>query len=86
MNEMKPTLESIGRRAISHDTLSLRSIEAELARQDEQLATLEAQIQSLGDVQLAVPDDFFEAIDAIAEAPLLVDPETLHLSLIGIRA
>lgn len=71
MNDTKPTLASI---------------EAELARQDEQLEAFEEAINSLGDVQLAVPDDFFDALEEVGRPQLDSDLQTSHLCLRGIRA
>lgn len=65
---------------------TLASIEAELARQDEQLEAFEEAITALGDVQLAVPDDFFDEIDALATPQISSDPRTINLSLLGLRA
>lgn len=71
MNDTKPTLASI---------------EAELAHQDEQLKAFEEAIAALGDVQLAVPDDFFDELDASSELQPPTETRHLNLSLLGLRA
>jgi hypothetical protein len=46
---------------------ALREIEAELARQDEVLAELTAFLASLGDVQIQLPQSFFDELEELAQ-------------------
>jgi hypothetical protein len=59
----------------------LKTIAAEIERQNEALKELEATLQSLGDVELAVPHAFVDELDELTKPR----PPTPAMPTFGIR-
>jgi hypothetical protein len=65
---------------MSHD--ALKAIEDELARQNEAFASFKQTLESLGDVELQVPNEAIEELDDLAASR----PYTPAMPCTGIRA
>jgi hypothetical protein len=59
----------------------LNAIAAEIERQNEALEELEATLQSLGDVELAIPQAFLDELDELTTPR----PPTPAMPIFGIR-